>query len=137
MKPKMILRIAVDFLMTVILILLMMYQRIGSAVHEWIGVAMFVLFIVHHIINRNWIKNLFRGRYTLFRILQTLLVFLVLLCMLGSMISGIMISRHVFFADTWRKKFCKNTSHVLCLLGVYMYGSAPRTALEYHYGDGR
>lgn len=66
MKPKAIVRIGIDIGMTVLLLSLMAYELIGSSLHEWIGLAMFVLFVCHHLLNRNrgWYKNLFRGSYT-------------------------------------------------------------------------
>lgn len=94
MKPKQIIKIVIDVLMTVVMLLLMSYSMVGEAVHEWLGIGMFVLFIVHHILNSNWSRSLFKGRYTPFRILQTVLVVLALASMLGSMVSGIVLSRH-------------------------------------------
>ncbi len=52
MKPKAIVRIGIDIGMTVLLLLLMAYELIGSGLHEWIGLAMFVLFVCHHLLNR-------------------------------------------------------------------------------------
>lgn len=60
MKPKMILKLTVDIGMTVALLLLMAYELIGQAAHEWIGIAMFVLFILHHILNISWSRNLLK-----------------------------------------------------------------------------
>lgn len=57
-------KIAVDFAMTVLLLLLMAYELIGAAVYEWLGIAMFVLVIFHHVLNRRWSRNAFRGNYT-------------------------------------------------------------------------
>ncbi len=94
MKPKMIGKILVDIAMTVGLLLLMTYELIGQAVHEWIGISMFVLFVIHHILNGKWIRNMLKSKYTVLRIIQTALVLLVLLSMLGSMISGVVLSRH-------------------------------------------
>ena len=94
MKPKQIVKIITDILMTIILLLLMAYSLVGEAAHEWLGIGMFVLFILHHILNRRWSRNLRKGKYTPFRVLQTALVMLVLMSMLGSMISGIVLSRH-------------------------------------------
>ena len=54
MKPKMIMKICVDIAMTVILLLLMGYEKIGQEAHEWIGIAIFVMFIAHHILNHRW-----------------------------------------------------------------------------------
>ena len=72
MKRKTILKIVVDIGMTVMLLFLMTYELIGAAAHEWLGIGMFVLFITHHILNRKWIRCVFKGKYTLFRIWQTI-----------------------------------------------------------------
>lgn len=94
MKPKMIAKICVDIGITIALLLLMTYELIGQAAHEWLGIGMFVLFLTHHILNRKWTGNLLKGSYTPLRIWQTLLVVFVMLCMIGSMMSGIILSRH-------------------------------------------
>ncbi len=43
MKPKMICKIAIDFIMTVLLLLLMARQITGDSAHEWLGMGLFVL----------------------------------------------------------------------------------------------
>lgn len=96
MKAKTVCKIIVDIAMTILLLLQMAHQGVGDFAHEWIGVGMFGLFVLHNILNLKWYKNLFRGRYTAFRVLQTALVFLVLAAMTGLMVSGVMLSRHVF-----------------------------------------
>ncbi len=96
MKPRMMLKIGVDIVMTALLLCQMAYMLVGEAAHEWIGVAMFVLFILHHILNWQWYKSLARGKYGALRILQTAVDFLALLCMAGLMVSGIIMSREVF-----------------------------------------
>ena len=58
MKPKMIGKILADIGMTVLLMLLMAFELIGRAAHEWIGIGLFALFILHHILNRNWSRSL-------------------------------------------------------------------------------
>lgn len=94
MKRKTILKIVVDIGMTVMLLLLMAYELIGEAAHEWIGIGMFCLFLIHHILNRKWSRCVFKGKYTLFRIWQTVLVIGILLTMAGSMYSGVILSEH-------------------------------------------
>ncbi len=94
MKAKQILKIVVDAAMTVALLLLMAYELIGQAAHEWLGIGIFALFALHHILNRNWHRGVFKGRYTALRCIQTALVILILLAMCGSMVSGILLSRH-------------------------------------------
>lgn len=68
MKPKMIAKICVDIGMTIALLLLMPYELVGQAAHEWLGMGMFVLFIAHHILNGKWSRNLLNGKYTQLRI---------------------------------------------------------------------
>lgn len=117
MNPKMIIKIITDIAMTASLLLLMTYGLIGEAAHEWIGVAMFVLFILHHILNSHWHRNLFKGKSTAIRILQTILVILVLLSMLSSMLSGIILSRHVFQSITIRG--WRSFAHNLHMISAY------------------
>lgn len=89
-------RLALDFIMVILLLLLMTYELIGRDTHEWLGTGMFLLVFIHHIFNHRWSKAVFKGRYTPYRMIQTVLVALLVLCMLGAMISGIILSRYVF-----------------------------------------
>lgn len=93
---KPVVKRTVDLLMTLALLLLMSYSLIGEAAHEWIGMGMFLLFIVHLILNRNWVGNLGRGRWSAYRIVQTILVVLCFLTMVGAMASGIILSNYIF-----------------------------------------
>lgn len=96
MKPVMKVKISIDAAMTLALLLLMAYGLVGEAAHEWIGMGMFALFLLHHLLNQRWIRAVPRGRYAPPRIVQTALAGLIFLCMVGSMVSGIVLSRHVF-----------------------------------------
>ena len=95
MNHKMIVRTGVDIGMTAALLFLMSYEMIGQAFHEWLGIGMFLLFVIHHFLNRRWLGVLLKGKYTPIRIWQTVLVVSVLLSMIGSMVSGVIISRSV------------------------------------------
>mgnify|MGYP000103306012 FL=1 len=89
-------RLIVDIAMTVLLPMLMAYSLIGEMLHEIIGRAIFVLFIVHHILNRKWYGALFKGKYNMRRIFQTTLDMLLLVFMILQPISGIMMSKHLY-----------------------------------------
>lgn len=89
-------RMLVDLTMTALLPMLMAYSLIGEAFHEIAGMAMFVLFIAHHVLNRGWFRTLFRGRYTTKRVFQTVLNLLLLVFMVVQPVSGILMSRHLF-----------------------------------------
>lgn len=96
MKPKAIIKLSVDALMTLALLFLMGYHLWGEELHEWVGAGMLLLFIAHHILNGYWYKTLFKGKYNALRILTLCTTSLVLVSMLAQMYSGIVISRYVF-----------------------------------------
>lgn len=96
MKLRSKIRLAVDLLMTLALLFLMGYQLWGEMAHEWAGTGMFVLFIAHHLLNLAWYKNLFRGKYTVMRVLISVVDLALLVVMICLIASGIIMSRHVF-----------------------------------------
>lgn len=115
MKPMLKVKIAVDAAMPLAMLLLMGYGLVGEAAHEWIGTGMFALFVLHHVLNRRWIGAVPNGRYTPLRIVQTVLVGLILLCMIGSMVSGIVISRYVIaFLPSHGGYALAGKLHMLC-----------------------
>lgn len=95
-NKKLLMKIVIDIGMTICLLLLMPYSLLSEIAHEWIGMGILVLFILHHILNRNWLFSVTKGKYTSFRILQTMLVIIMLILMAGSMLSGILLSNHIF-----------------------------------------
>lgn len=119
MKWNVVLKIVTDFCMTAVLIILMAYELVGQAVHEWLGIGMFVLFILHHIWNRKWIRNIFKRKHTLFSILQTILVICVFLAMAGSLVSGVILSRHAlaFLPIAGGRSFARNLHMVSAYWG--------------------
>lgn len=98
MKPKTKIKIWIDFLMTVLLFLLMAYQITRQELHEWFGIGMLALFLIHNILNIRWYENLFKGKYTLLRVMQVMINISVLVSILCLGFSGIVMSRHVFVA---------------------------------------
>lgn len=93
-------KLSVDILMTILLFALMSYQYTGGNNHEIAGAIMLILFVLHHVLNINWFKNLTKGKYRAARLLQMVIDFALLAVMLIQMISGIAMSRYVFtFVD--------------------------------------
>ncbi|MGN1157536.1 MAG: DUF4405 domain-containing protein [Agathobacter sp.] len=96
MKPKMKIKMAIDFLMTILLLFLMAYQITGQELHEWLGAGMLLLFILHSFLNIRWYSHLLKGKYKLQRMVQTAVNFSVLICILCLGFSGVVMSRYVF-----------------------------------------
>ncbi len=84
----------VDTAMTVLLLCLMAYQVTGEAAHEWIGMGMTVLVIVHQILNRKWYGALFKGKYNPYRIVSAVVNILLLLCFALTAFCGMSMSGH-------------------------------------------
>lgn len=94
-------KILVDIAMLVLLLLLMAFHLSPNETHEWIGLFIFILFLVHTGLNYKWYLNLFKGKYRSLRIIQTVTNFLLLIAMFCCIISSILISGHVFsFIET-------------------------------------
>ncbi len=92
-KTNHIMKKIVDAAMTVLLLLLMAYQVTGEALHEWIGVGMTGLVILHQILNRKWYGALFKGKYNPYRSVTTgvnslLLLSIALTAFCGMSMSG-------------------------------------------------
>ena len=113
-----------DGAMTITLLLLMSYSLIGETTHEGLGVLMFLLLIVHHALNIRWERSLCRGKYTVFRTVQTVLVVLCLILILGSGSSGIVLSKHLFTAfPVGISRSWARTTHMLCAYWGFLFMS--------------
>ena len=84
----------VDVCMTVLLLCLMAYQVTGEALHEWIGIGMTILVILHQILNRKWYGAIFKGKYNPYRIATTVVNIALLLSFVLTAFCGMSMSGH-------------------------------------------
>lgn len=112
-------RLPLDIMMTLVSIVLMggNYLFPADIVHEILGVGLFVLWSIHIFLNRRWYASLaqasksitstnandrraygaiFKGKYNPYRIMQTVINCCILICTIILMISGIILSNHLF-----------------------------------------
>lgn len=92
----MLIKIAIDFVMTVLMVLAMSYRITGNTVHEVLGVIIFVLFFIHNILNRQWYKTIFKNKKNAISIINTVVNLLLVVTMGVLIISSVLISRTVF-----------------------------------------
>lgn len=85
-----------DVLMVILMIIVMSYQAVGNLFHEVAGAALFVLFLIHNILNRKWYQNMARGKYSVFRKTMLAVDILTLISMLAAMGTGIYLSQSIF-----------------------------------------
>ena len=91
-------RMPIDIAMTILSVILMggAYMLPSDIVHEILGVALLVLWAVHFVLNRHWFGAIFKGKYNPYRIMQTSINIGILICAAFLMISGIILSNHIF-----------------------------------------
>ena len=96
-KPQR-LRMTIDITMTILSIILMggNYLFPADLIHEILGVGLFVLWGVHIALNRRWYGAIFKGKYNPYRVMQTIINCCILICTIFLMISGIILSNHIF-----------------------------------------
>ena len=120
------LRMPVDISMTILSIILMggNYLFPLDIVHEILGVGLFVLWAVHVALNRRWYSALFRGKYNPYRVMQTVINCCILICTIFLMISGIMLSNHIFtFLDIQGGLGFARIAHLLASHWYYLFMS--------------
>lgn len=107
-------KVVIDIAMVICLPVLMAYQLVGEVLHEWVGMVMFVLFLVHQGVNAGWHKNLFKGKWNSMRIVGNGLNLLLILIMTVLPISGMMQSKHLFlFLPFHGEETFARTAHLL------------------------
>lgn len=92
MRAKQKIRLCVDFVMVILMPCLMAYAFMEGKLHEWLGLAMFLLFFLHHLLNAGWHRALGKGAYTANRILGTVTNLLLLLAMVFLAVSSVILS---------------------------------------------
>ena len=96
MKKKSMIKMIIDILM--LILMLLEYSKIytGQLLHEIFGITLLGLFVIHNILNINFYKALFKGKYNFSRIIITTVDLLFLFCMIITIVLGIPISEKVF-----------------------------------------
>ena len=89
-------KILIDVAMPSLLLCIMGYHLFKEAIHESLGISMFVLFLIHNGLNWRWYKNLFRGKYKATRIYKLIINFILWILMVCNIASAMLISIVVF-----------------------------------------
>lgn len=93
-------KIVVDIIMLILMICLMNSNFTGIQLHEILGIAIFVTFTIHKILNFKWIKSIASNllntqvkRQNKFLFILDIILFLLVI---GVIITGVLISKYVF-----------------------------------------
>lgn len=96
MKSEQTIKRLLDLAMAILLPLLMAEALTGQQAHEWLGLAMVLCFLAHHILNGRWIWGLPKGSYSPVRCLLVAVNLLLFADMLALAVSGMRMSGFVF-----------------------------------------
>ena len=132
----------VDVCMTVLLLFLMAYQVTGEALHEWIGMGMTLIVIIHQILNRRWYAAIFKGRYNPYRILTTAVNVLLVISFLLTAICGMSMSGHAvpflygILKISFSRKMHLSMSHwSFVLMGLHLGLHIPVITAKWKLGE--
>ena len=119
-------KIIVDVLLFLLFLYLLSYRPgMGLMYHAVIGITQLFLFLVHHALNWNWYRTLFKGKYGFRRILLTASDFLLLLAMAFMILSSVMISGMIFefgirMTSIWRRIHVASSAWCFLLMGFHV-----------------
>ncbi len=117
-------RIIIDILMTIFFILLMGYHITENKIHEYLGTITLLLMIIHNILNINWYKSLFKGKYNFQRTMYVIIDLALLVATIGIAVSSIMISANVFLFLNITTTMFGRRMHMLCISWGFILISA-------------
>ena len=87
--------------MLLLLLLVMGFHFLPHVLHEVLALVLLGGALWHLLLNRRWFSALFRGRYGKVRVLQTVMLCLLVISFFTAMVTGIIISSHVF-RELWQ-----------------------------------
>lgn len=112
--------------MIALLLLMMGYHQTGTVIHEWLGVMLLLMFLLHNLINRKWYMSILKGKYSFQRTFQFIINIALLIVFLLTLISGMMMSKTVFgFLNLQSTMFARklhmfSTSWSFLLMSVHL-----------------
>lgn len=94
-------RFVLEMVLLLLLLLVMGFHFLPHVLHEVLGLVLLGGTIWHLLLNRRWFSTLFKGRYGKVRVLQTLMLWILVISFFTAMVTGIIISSHVF-RELWQ-----------------------------------
>ena len=102
----------IDVSMTLLLLLLMSLQVTEQDGHEYIGMVMVLIVIVHQYLNRKWFASILKGRYSAVRILSLTVNISLIVAFTFSAVSGMMIAETFTFMNVESLTEWARTTHL-------------------------
>ena len=118
-------KVVVGIAMALVLVAIMSTALVQEAAHEWLGLALFALLVVHVVLGRKWFSALFRGRWSIVRVLQVAMLAGLALCVVGQVASSLVLSKHAFgFLPALPGAGWARRVHMLCSYWAFIFAFA-------------
>ena len=141
-KSTVLIKRCIDVCMTILLLCLMAYHVTGEQAHEWIGMGMTLLVIIHQVLNRKWYTAIFKGKYNAYRIITTIVNVLLLLSFALTAFCGMSMSGYaVPFLNGMTKVSFARRMHLsmsywaFVLMGMHVGLHVPAMAAKWKIAD--
>lgn len=119
-------KIVIDILMLGLFIFLMGYHITSELVHEWLGISLFVLFIIHQSLNHRWYRSLLNRNRSYIKFLYIIINLSLFILLIITIISGVMISKYMFrdleitYISSFRQIHMLSSSWVYILMSLHL-----------------
>ena len=113
-------KITIDILLTILLMILMLGQYTGVLIHEILGICIIILFIAHHVLNKEYYKNIFKGKYNKLRVIYLIIDTLMFIMLFLMIISTFMISRKLLVFMGLSNEYYGRILHVISGYSLYI-----------------
>lgn len=89
-------KVIIDILLFICMLLEFSRNYMDPTYHEIFGIILIILLIIHLILNKNYIKTIFKGKYNLSRIIMLIINTCFIITLLLSIVFGILSSQELF-----------------------------------------
>lgn len=122
-------RYFLDAALLIIFLLVMSFHFLPRVLHEVFGIVMLAAAICHLFVNRRWLFNFYRGKWSGRKIFSTLINFSILATFAIIFVTGVCISNHIFndlVSLELRRNFTVHQLHVslpyvfMILIGLHI-----------------
>jgi hypothetical protein len=120
MNGKLVLRVVLDLTALALFLLALAYYWLDNATHEIAGTAMFVLLVVHNVLNRQWYRAMPK-RQEARKTVDKVLVLGMLATLATLVVTSVMISQTVFALVAAPDAFTARRIHVLAAYWTLLF----------------
>lgn len=128
-------RVVIDGVLALVLMALMATAIVQEAPHEWLGIGLFALIVVHIVLNWRWLVAIPRMRRDGLRVLQLVVLVGLVACIVGQVVSSLVMSKHAFGflpalpGASWARRvhmICSYWSFVLAFAHAGLHARVPK-----------